>query len=448
MITLPKIVYRTLLYSATVFSCTCTAQKNLSHQSFPLSKQATKVLVDSLSNQISKYYIEKPAADLIASTLKKKLKEGAYYEIGDPHALAAKLTSDVLAAHHDEHFHIEYNPTLANEVSGNIEDVPKMVAEKLKLEKSKNFGFKKVEVLNGNIGYLEISGFSRLNKYSKETADAALNLLRNSEAIIIDLRYGVGGSPDMVTHLLGYFFEERTHVSDIYIRCENATLPYFTTPDSTNSTLSKVPIYVLTSYKTFSAAEGLTYALQTLKRATVIGETTRGGAHTVTYRPLSAGFVADIPFGHAIDPRTHTSWEAKGILPDIKVSANDALEVAEKEIFESRIKQCKDSVEQAKIIWQRNFLLAANHPVTTGPGDIKAIVGNYGAFTISNEGSTLYYQKTGKAKFELIALDAGNYRPLGNDTFLVSFEKNASGLITAISTSYDDGRIERAMKSH
>lgn len=435
-----------LLFTACVHTNASKGQNQSTTAGFPLTKKATTVLVDSLSHQIIKYYIEKPAAEKIGLTLSKKLKEGAYDNISDPHLLAAKLTSDVLSVHHDEHFHIEYNPSLANEVSGNIEDVPKMVAEKLRQEKNKNFGFRRIEVLNGNIGYLEISSFARLNRYSKSTADAALKLLSNSDALIIDLRYGVGGSPDMVTHILGKLVAERTHVTDIYIRSENATLPYYTSPDSTSGALSQIPIYVLTSYKTFSAAEGLTYALQTLKRATIVGEVTRGGAHTVTYRPLSAGFVADIPFGHAIDPRTKTSWEGKGILPDVVINSDYALEKAEQLIFDDRIKLAKDSNELATIKWQKDFLMASNHPVKLDKTELSALCGSYNAFAITSEGGQLFYQKMGKAKFPLIALNALQFRPKGNDTFIVTFTKNDRGEINGLVTSYEDGRLERASR--
>src|SRR6478609_219956 len=173
-----------------------------SQSSFPLSPQATKVLVDSLARQLQKYYVVKEDALQMGAYLRKRYKEGAYNKINDPHMLAGLLTADVLKVRRDEHFHVEYNPALANEVLGNIDDVPKMVAEKLKNEREKNFGFKKAEILNGNIGYLELSSFSRLNQYSKATADAALMMLANASALIIDLRYGSGGSPDMVNHIV------------------------------------------------------------------------------------------------------------------------------------------------------------------------------------------------------------------------------------------------------
>jgi retinol-binding protein 3 len=411
---------------------------------FPLSSSATKVLVDSLTNQIIKYYVNKDAAIKMNSYIKKRYKEGHYNNIKDPHALAGALTSDILFINRDEHFHLEYNPQMANELLGNIEDVPKMVAEKLRVEKEKNFGFKKVELLNGNIGYLELSGFSRLNKFSKATADAALKMLSNSRAIVIDLRYGVGGSPDMVNHIISHFFKTATHVVDIYIRSENATLPYYTVPDSSYGVLTEIPLYILTSYKTFSAAEGLCYELQALKRATIVGETTRGGAHTVTYRPLSSGFICDIPFGKAISPITKRNWEKIGVTPDIKVPAEKALEAAETKIFDEAFSKAKDSSEIKRLKWQLELIQSINHPIQLDTSTFNAFTGLYGAYAISYSNGVLYYQKTGKAKFPLIPMTTNMMRVKGNDTFTIEFFKNYYGKVNRIATRYDDGRVEYA----
>jgi hypothetical protein len=415
--------------------------------SFPLSAGATKTLIDSLTNQIIKYYVIKDAAIKINSYIKKRYKEGHYNNIKDPHVLAGALTSDILFINRDEHLHLEYNPKLASELLGNIEDVPKMVAEKLRQEKEKNFGFKKVEILNGNIGYLEISGFSRLNNYSKATADAALKLLANSRAIIIDLRYGVGGSPEMVNHIISHFFKQSTHVMDIYIRSENTTLPYWTAPDSSYGALTEIPLYILTSYKTFSAAEGLSYQLQSLKRATIVGETTRGGAHTVTYRPLSSGFVCDIPFGRAISPLTKKNWEKTGVVPDIKVPAERALEIAEAKIFEEAFRNSKDSSEIKSLKWQLELMQSINHPVQLDTATFHSFAGLYGAYAITYSNGVLYYQKTGKARFPLIPMTSSIMRVKGNDSFTVEFFKNYYGKVSRIATRYDDGRIEYAERT-
>ncbi len=414
---------------------------------FPLSPLATKTLVDSLANQITKYYVLKDQALKMASYIRKRAREGQYNNYKDPHALAGALTSDVLFINRDEHFHVEYNPEMANELLGYIDDVPKLVAQRLRMEKEKNFGFKKVEILNGNIGYIEISGFSRVNNYSKAAADAALKMLSNSRAIVIDLRYGIGGSPDMVNHIVSHFFNKPTHFSDIYIRSENATLPYITVPDSSYGVLNDIPVYILTSYKTFSAAEGLAYGLQSLKRATIVGEVTRGGAHTVTYRPLSSGFVADIPFGRATSPVTKKNWEKTGIVPDIRVPAERALEIAEMKIFENAFEAAKDSAEMKSLKWQLDLVQSINHPILLDTLTLQQFSGLYGAYSLTYANGTLYYQKTGKAKFPLIPMSGNMMRPRGNDTFTIEFYKTYFGKVNRIATHYDDGRVEYAERT-
>lgn len=433
-------IFFVALCTTFLFSARCLFSQSAA--AFSLSPKAVKTLVDSLAGQITKYYVFEEKAKEMSEHLKMQCKKGVYNNINDPHILAAMLTNDVNSIHLDEHFHVEYNPGMADELLGNIDDVPKMVAERLNKAKSKNFGFKKVEILSGNIGYLEISSFSRLNEYSKATADAALKMVSNTNALIIDLRYGVGGSPEMINHIISYFFKEKIHVSDIFIRSENATLNYYTKPREEKNNLTEIPIYILSSYKTFSAAEGLMYELQSLKRATVVGETTRGGAHTVTYRALSSGFVADIPFGRAIIPMTKTNWEGTGITPDISVSADMALETAEMKIFDEALAKAKNESEKKNIQWQKDLLQSINHPLTLDEEQLSSFTGTYGAYGISYSQGTLYYQKTGKAKFLLLPLKGNIMKVKGNDSFRVEFFKDKNGIVTKIATYYDDGRVE------
>ena len=411
------------------------------------SQKAIRALTDSLASQLVKYYVDREAAVRMGTAIRKKFREGHYSKITDVHVLAGELTSDLLAVHHDEHLHVEYNPALAYELSGDVEDVPGMVAGKLRRDRWHNFGFRKTEILPGNIGYLELSGFSRLNQYSKATADAALKLLSNAGAVIIDLRYGVGGSPDMMTHILSHFFTERIHVSNIHIRSENTKLSYFTTPDSSYGRLTEIPVYVLTSYKTFSAAEGLAYTLQTTGRAQIVGEKTRGGAHTVTYRPLSSGFVCDIPFGRAESPITGKNWEKVGVTPDVPAPAAEALETAQVLIFNKVIATCTDSAEMRMLRWGRDLALAVHHPVTLDTSEIRNITGTYGPYCISYAEGCLYYQKTGKAKFPLIPMSSTTLRVKGNEQFIIELKKDPSGAVARITTLYDDGRAEYAERS-
>jgi C-terminal processing protease CtpA/Prc len=94
------------------------------------------------------------------------------------------------------------------------------------------------------------------------------------------------------------------------------------------------PAYVLTSNRTFSGGEEFTYDLKNLKRATIIGETTGGGAHPVAGHRIDDHFTIGVPFAKAINPISKTNWEGTGVEPDVKVPAADALTTAQKLVKE------------------------------------------------------------------------------------------------------------------
>jgi C-terminal processing protease CtpA/Prc len=85
------------------------------------------------------------------------------------------------------------------------------------------------------------------------------------------------------------------------------------------------PVYVLTSNKTFSAAEDFTYNLQAIKRITVVGETSGGGAHPIQPFRIDPNLVAVIPIGRSINPITKADWEGAGVKPDVAIAADKAL---------------------------------------------------------------------------------------------------------------------------
>jgi C-terminal processing protease CtpA/Prc len=152
--------------------------------------------------------------------------------------------------------------------------------------------------------------------------------LARTKALIIDLRENHGGDPATVALLLSYLFgPEPVHLNDIYWRPDNSTGQYWTQPFVVGRRYGG-DVYVLTSGKTFSAGEELAYDLQSQRRATIVGEVTRGGAHPITIHRIDDHFMAMIPSGRAINPVTHTDWEGVGVKPEVVVPAAEALEKA------------------------------------------------------------------------------------------------------------------------
>ena len=162
------------------------------------------------------------------------------------------------------------------------------------------------------------------------TAIAAMNFLANVDAIIIDLRENGGGDPKMIALVSTYLFSKPTHLNDLWERKGSITQQYWTLPYVPGKRLDDKLAYVLTSKRTFSGAEEFSYNLKTLKRATIVGETSGGGAHPVSGYRIDDRFMIGVPFARAINPITHTNWEGTGVEPDVKVSAADALSTAQK----------------------------------------------------------------------------------------------------------------------
>jgi len=192
-----------------------------------------------------------------------------------------------------------------------------------------NCGFEKVEHLSGNLGYVKFNMFAEPDVCGP-TAVAAMNFLGGVDVIIFDLRENGGGDPRMVAFLSTYLFDEPTHLNDLWTRKGDITEQYWTLPYVPGKRLNGKPVFVLTSKRTFSGAEEFSYNLKNLKRATLVGETTGGGAHPVSGHRIDEHFMIGVPFARAINPISKTNWEGTGVEPDVKVSAAEALETAEK----------------------------------------------------------------------------------------------------------------------
>jgi len=192
-----------------------------------------------------------------------------------------------------------------------------------------NCGFEKVEHLSGNIGYVKFDMFAD-PEVCGPTAIAAMNLLSNVDAIIFDLRENGGGDPAMIALISTFLFDQPTHLNDLWERKNDVTHQYWTLPYVPGKRLDGKPVYVLTSKVTFSGAEEFSYNLKNLKRATIVGETTGGGAHPVSGQRIDDHFLIGVPYARAINPISKTNWEGTGVEPDVKVAASNALTTAEK----------------------------------------------------------------------------------------------------------------------
>ncbi len=301
-----------------------------------------KAVVEALAKELKARYVFPEVAERTGTALLAREAAGAYEGAGTAGAFAEALSKDLRELGQDGHFRVRFDPEF--KPMGEDDDkppTPEEVARMRQFSQRRAFGIAKVEQLPGNVGYLDIRGFGP-TEFVGPAFSAALSILSGTEALILDLRQNGGGDPESVAYLVSHFFAEgdTRHLNSIYNRPRDTTRQYWTSP--TVAVRYTKPVYVLTSARTFSGGEECAYDFQTQKRATLVGETTGGGANPGGAVALGQGFNAFIPTGRAINPVTHTNWEHVGVKPEVAVPAAEALKTAHAAILKDLLAKEKD----------------------------------------------------------------------------------------------------------
>jgi hypothetical protein len=283
----------------------------------PLDAATRQAVVTGLAAALRNLYVFPEVGDRAAAKVEAQAKAGAYDGLADPRAFADLLTADLAGVAHDKHLRVMVPGGPPPEGRG-----PPPRAEA---------GVVRADLLAGDIGYLEVSGFPPKAAF-KPAIDRAMAALAGTRALIIDLRRNGGGAPDGVNYLVSFFVDpaKPMHVNDIVNRTPNTQTFQTTTfwSVATPTGYLNKPVYVLTGARTFSGGEGFAYDMKTHKLGVLVGETTGGGANPGGVVPLPDGLGVFVPRGRSQSPITGTNWEGVGVAPDLAVPAATALHVA------------------------------------------------------------------------------------------------------------------------
>lgn len=413
-----------------------------------LTQKQVSITIDSIGNKLKANYIFPEVADKMIAVLESNLKMGNYKSITDPQEFANRLTEDLQSISHDKHLRVMYSPERIAEQKKVVTaaDSIKYLNEYVSNMQRSNFGFNKVEILEGNIGYLDLRSFSD-TEYAGETAVAAMNFLSNTDAIIIDLRQNGGGSPAMIQLITSYLYgADPVHLNNFYWRPTDTHTQTWTLPHVSGKRNPDADVYILTSNRTFSAAEEFSYNLKNLERATLIGETTGGGAHPGGSRAATDQFMIWLPIGRAINPITNTNWEGVGVVPHIEVKADEALDVAKIKALETLIAKSKDEETVEYYDWSLQGLKVLNNPIKLDESILKSYVGTYGPRVITFENGKLYYQRDSGTKYELKPMKQNEFMLVGLSYFRIRFLSENNKVI-ALQGRYEGGRTDKNLKT-
>jgi hypothetical protein len=407
-----------------------------------LNESTKKEIIDSLIKKLEEFYIRPNSVVDIQKKLNENYKKGIYKNSSNPKEFASKLTTDLIEISKDLHFSVMYDQQWVDnqQKSNDVEMQKRAKAQELIEAKRKNFGFQQARILEGNVGYLEFTYFHDPIEGS-EAATTAMQFLSNSDALIIDLRKNNGGAMEMGQFISSYLFYNKDLPLYKYYYYENGRQKMdremWLLPSVPGKRLADIDIYILTSGITFSAAEWMSYSLQNLKRVTIVGEQTAGGAHPIDRKILTLGFSVNIPFGEVIDPITKSDFEGRGVTPDVECKSEDALNTAHLLILQKLSLKNKDSL--SNIDWIIPVVENRQKPVSIDSTILKSVQGKYGKSELIFENQNLYFRWNNTVSFLLTPLKQDLFLITGIDDFRLKIIVENNSII-GIKRIYQNGQ--------
>ena len=375
-----------------------------------------RTAVERIADLIEEKYFDPQAATRIAAELRADAAAGRFDALRDPRELAAVL-SDRLGRD-DAHFAVVWTPAEpappadpAAAPPSSRAAVPAPAGDDPVARE--NHGFRRVEVLPGNVGLIELTLLAHfepdqpIEGSAREAADAALALVARTQALIFDLRDCRGGSPAMVGYLIGHFVAED---ADVYNTFKSRGADQFERPTVpiTAPRRLDLPLLVVVSGRTGSGAESVAYTLQAARRATIVGERTAGGANPGGIHPVGDGLAIFISEGSPVNPITHRNWEGDGVQPDRVVAAADAQTAAYELALEAALARTSSGPGADETRWALEASKAERDAQPLGESDRARYAGKYGGRVIRDTDGELIYVHDRRPPRRLL--------PLGADT--------------------------------
>jgi hypothetical protein len=408
----------------------------------PAAKANPRAVTDGVAQAINDTYFDAAKGAKIAADLKAAAAKGAFDGFTDPRDLATALSNWLRPI--DAHFNVVWNPALASALAqGAPSDGPPdpaRIAEQEAADRRINYGFRRVEILSGNIGYIDLREFADFDAEAadapaRDKADSALAMIDGTDAVIIDLRDNGGGSPAMVGYLTSAFTPAG---ADIYNTFHSREGTFSEAPVKPYAKPRlDAPVYVLVSARTGSAAEALAYTLQQAGRATIVGEASAGAANPGGMVPAGNGFAIFVSHGAPINPISKKNWEGTGVQPDLAVPSAQALVSARRAALTAVLAKAPAGPARTDSQWALEALDAEGKPAVAPAADL---AGGYSGVSVSVNGDGLLQMQRGRRPAQvLLALGGDLYSVRGEPDRRLRFTRDDKGRPNAIEYLTEDG---------
>jgi retinol-binding protein 3 len=417
-----------------------------------LNAASKRIVLTNLFNELEKSYVFPDQAEIIKEKVELNFVNGNYDSIVSNNDFARQISSDMRSMINDNHLRVIYDPELEKDILmflSSKQNAKKISAQDIREDELKNFHFAKVEILPANIGYIQLNGFAVPSKSTSITIQAAMQFVSHSDAVILDLRNNFGGNADVAKEILSYFFDAKVYAGKSYNRINDKWTKQYVGSNKVDAKklVLKMPVYVLVSERTFSAAEGFAYTLQQLSKATIVGDTTRGGAHLTRSFSLGEGYVAFIPYSRSENRITNTDWEGSGVIPTVATNESFALVEAQLHFLYKQLDLQTTEEDKRKINYVINYLRSNTNQALPDKTTIEMLVGAYEYFNVHFENNQLYFMDTKNFDTpELMVPINDTIFQIGFD-YQIEFKMNELGQCYAFQMYWDDGWTELVIKN-
>jgi tetratricopeptide (TPR) repeat protein len=290
-----------------------------------VNKDEKKDIVETITQLLEDNYVYPDLGEQYGEEFIAMFESGEFDTITDAKEFGESVTTALRKIMNDKH--IRFRLIEASDLGENKEGSLHHPVRLSRLGQTEHLGFLRLDWIEDEVGYLDFRRFNSPTE-AKEMLLCAIKFLSSANAIIIDLRKNQGGSGDMVPLLSSYFLEHPTQLSGTYYRQDDITLEIWTLEKVEGERLLDVPLFLVIGKNTFSAAESFAYDMKVRKRATLVGDSTKGGAHSVDLFKIGDQFEIYISTARAVNPVTDSNWERIGVIPDVLVPGESALDTA------------------------------------------------------------------------------------------------------------------------
>ena len=395
-----------------------------------ISSRERSQIIDAIADLIEENYYDVEKASSIAGDLRRERTTKSFASSNTKIQFAAALTEFLHPF--DGHFAVTW--TDGEDILDHHD------AGWDKIARRTNFGFEDVQVLPGNVGYIRLTSFEA-PKIAAKTAVAAMGMVANTDALILDLTNNGGGEPEMVQLMLSYFIgPEPKQVGELYWRANDKLQQYWTQPFVPGERFLDRPLFVLGGAATASAAEMFIIQIKNHKRGKIVGQQTYGAGNAGEVFKPSTDFEIFISNGGQVHAKD--VFDGVGIAPDVETSTGKELSHAQILSWTAILDTADDPLQISIIEWAQARLMAEIDPLPLTEMQMQASTGNFGDRHIVYRNSKLIYERGRRAPEILIPAPDDVFFLEGLPGIKINLLRDDEGQVTQMKMTWQDGHVE------